>query len=162
MNLDPSSIQAIADRIRASAAFEEENRKRRHRALLSFAGNDDDWLFKTVARGPGEGGFGGSQPPEPAVPRSSARELEPPRGKAGRLNFALPTKRRKLAGGPAPRAAADRLAAGYQPAVLKVISYGHGVTRAAAIGQYIQKEGGVALETHDAASSRRRPPLPRK
>lgn len=149
MNLDQSSIQAIADRVRASAAFEEENRKRRHRGLLSFAGNDDDWLFKTVRGRKGEGGFGGSQPPEPAVPRSSARELEPPRGKAGRLNVALPTKRRKFAGGPAPRAAADRLAAGYQPAVLKVISYGHGVTRAAAIGQYIQKEG-VALETHDA------------
>lgn len=149
MNLDQSSIQAIADRIRARAAFEDENRKRRHRAMLSFAGNDDDWLLKTIRSRKGEGGFGASQPPEPAVPRSSARELEPPRGKAGRLNLALPTKRRKLAGGPRPRAAADRLAAGYQPAVLKVISYGHGVTRAAAIGRYIQKEG-VALETHDA------------
>lgn len=42
-----------------------------------------------------------------------------------------------------------KLAAGYQPAVLKVISYAHGVTRATATGQYIQKEG-VSLETHDA------------
>ncbi|MER9335300.1 hypothetical protein NKJ06_15080 [Mesorhizobium sp. M0293] len=149
MNLDQSSMQAIADRIRASAAFEEENRKRRRRALLSFAGNDDDWLFKTVRGRKGKDGLGASQPPEPAVPRSAPGELEPPRGKAGRLNLALPAKRRKLAGGPRPRAAADKLAAGYQPAVLKVISYGHGVTRAAAIGQYIQKEG-VALETHDA------------
>ncbi|TQI65259.1 type IV secretory pathway VirD2 relaxase [Bosea sp. AK1] len=43
---------------------------------------------------------------------------------------------------------AGLLAAGYQPAVLKVISYGHGVTRATAIGQYIQRDE-VALETHD-------------
>ncbi|WP_036239875.1 hypothetical protein, partial [Mesorhizobium sp. LSJC280B00] len=71
MNLDQSSIQAIADRIRASAAFEEENRKRRRRALLSFAGNDDDGLFKTVRGRKGEGGLGASQPPEPAVPRTS-------------------------------------------------------------------------------------------
>ncbi|RUW33994.1 hypothetical protein EOA37_30125, partial [Mesorhizobium sp. M2A.F.Ca.ET.015.02.1.1] len=88
MNLDQSSIQAIADRIRARAAFEDENRKRRHRAMLSFAGNDDDWLLKTIRSRKGEGGFGASQPPEPAVPRSSVRELEPPRGKAGRLNLA--------------------------------------------------------------------------
>ncbi|WP_027054593.1 relaxase/mobilization nuclease domain-containing protein [Mesorhizobium erdmanii] len=148
MNLDQSSIQAIEDRIRASAAFEDENRKRRNRAMLSLAANDDDWLL-TVRGRKEAGGFGGSQSPEPAVPRSSPRELEPPRGKAGRLNLPLPTNRRKLAGGLAPRAAADKLAAGYQPAVLKVISYGHGVARAAAIGQYIQKEG-VALETHDA------------
>ncbi|RVD04497.1 hypothetical protein EN749_35380, partial [Mesorhizobium sp. M7A.F.Ca.ET.027.02.1.1] len=124
MTLDQSTIQAIADRIRASAVFEEENRTRRHQSKLSFAANDDDWFVKTVRGRTGKDGFGGSQPPEPAVPRSSAQELEPPRGKAGRLNLALSTKRRKLAGGPAPRAAADRLAAGYQPAVLKVISYG--------------------------------------
>ena len=43
---------------------------------------------------------------------------------------------------------AGLLAAGYQPAVLKVISYGHGVARATAIGQYIQRDQ-AALETHD-------------
>ncbi|HEV7324891.1 MAG TPA: relaxase/mobilization nuclease domain-containing protein [Bosea sp. (in: a-proteobacteria)] len=41
-----------------------------------------------------------------------------------------------------------QLAAGYQPAVIKVVSYAHGVTRATATGQYVQRED-VPLETHD-------------
>ncbi|WFU07271.1 hypothetical protein QA648_34950 (plasmid) [Rhizobium sp. CB3171] len=65
------------------------------------------------------------------------------------MGLALPTKRPQVAGAASPSTTAGKLAAGYQPAVLKVISYGHGVTRATAIGQYIQKEG-VTLETHDA------------
>jgi type IV secretion system T-DNA border endonuclease VirD2 len=40
------------------------------------------------------------------------------------------------------------MTAGYQPAVIKVVSYARGVTRATATGQYIQREE-VALETHD-------------
>ena len=43
---------------------------------------------------------------------------------------------------------ARKLAAGYQPAVIKVVSYARGVARATATGQYIQREE-VALETHD-------------
>jgi type IV secretory pathway VirD2 relaxase len=43
---------------------------------------------------------------------------------------------------------ARQLAAGYQPAVIKVVSYARGVARAIATGQYVQREG-VALETHD-------------
>lgn len=43
---------------------------------------------------------------------------------------------------------ARKLAAGYQPAVIKVVSYARGVVRATATGQYIQREE-VALETHD-------------
>lgn len=43
---------------------------------------------------------------------------------------------------------ARKLAAGYQPAVVKVVSYARGVARATATGQYIQREE-VALETHD-------------
>ncbi|PZN94124.1 MAG: hypothetical protein DCF30_20850, partial [Hyphomicrobiales bacterium] len=43
---------------------------------------------------------------------------------------------------------ARRLAAGYQPAVVKVISYAHGAARATATGQYVQRDD-VALETHD-------------
>lgn len=43
---------------------------------------------------------------------------------------------------------ARQLAAGYQPAVIKVVSYARGVARAAATGQYVQRED-VALETHD-------------
>lgn len=43
---------------------------------------------------------------------------------------------------------ARQLAAGYQPAVIKVVSYARGVTRATATGQYVQRED-VPLETHD-------------
>lgn len=37
---------------------------------------------------------------------------------------------------------------GYQPAVVKVVSYAHGATRAAATAQYIERDE-VELETHD-------------
>ncbi|WP_296710675.1 relaxase/mobilization nuclease domain-containing protein [Rhodoblastus sp.] len=43
---------------------------------------------------------------------------------------------------------ARQLAAGYQPAVIKVVSYARGAARAMATGQYVQREE-VALETHD-------------
>ena len=43
---------------------------------------------------------------------------------------------------------ARQLAAGYQPAVIKVVSYARGATRATATGQYVQRED-VPLETHD-------------
>ncbi|MEH6953059.1 relaxase/mobilization nuclease domain-containing protein (plasmid) [Nitrobacter sp. NHB1] len=43
---------------------------------------------------------------------------------------------------------ARQLAAGYQPAVVKVLSYARGVTRATKTGQYVQRED-VPLETHD-------------
>jgi type IV secretion system T-DNA border endonuclease VirD2 len=43
---------------------------------------------------------------------------------------------------------ARQLAAGYQPAVIKVVSYARGVARATATGQYVQRED-VPIETHD-------------
>jgi len=43
---------------------------------------------------------------------------------------------------------ARQLAAGYQPAVVKVVSFARGVTRATATGQYVLRED-VPLETHD-------------
>jgi type IV secretory pathway VirD2 relaxase len=43
---------------------------------------------------------------------------------------------------------ARQLAAGYQPAVIKVVSYARGAARATATGQYVQRED-VPLETHD-------------
>ena len=43
---------------------------------------------------------------------------------------------------------ARKLAAGYQPAVIKVVSYARGAARATATGQYVQRDD-VALETHD-------------
>ncbi len=45
-------------------------------------------------------------------------------------------------------ARARQLASGYQPAVVKVLSYATGVTRATATGQYVQRED-VPVETHD-------------
>ncbi|WID99909.1 relaxase/mobilization nuclease domain-containing protein (plasmid) [Bosea vestrisii] len=52
----------------------------------------------------------------------------------------------RIEGGALSRA--RRLAAGYQPAVVKVISFAHGAPRATATGQYVQRDD-VALETHD-------------
>ena len=46
---------------------------------------------------------------------------------------------------------ARQIAAGYQPAVVKVVSYAHGVARASATACYVQRED-VALETHDGRS----------
>lgn len=45
-------------------------------------------------------------------------------------------------------ARAAALSAGYSPAVLKVVSYAHGVTRATSTAQYVQRDG-VQLETYD-------------
>jgi type IV secretory pathway VirD2 relaxase len=53
-----------------------------------------------------------------------------------------------VAGLSGPLGRARQLAAGYQPAVIKVVSYARGVTRATATGQYVQRED-VPLETHD-------------
>jgi type IV secretory pathway VirD2 relaxase len=51
-------------------------------------------------------------------------------------------------GGQAAVGRARQLAAGYQPAVIKVVSYARGAKRATATGEYVQRED-VALETHD-------------
>jgi len=45
-------------------------------------------------------------------------------------------------------ARAQKLASGYQPAVVKVLSYASGAARATATGQYVQRED-VPVETHD-------------
>jgi type IV secretion system T-DNA border endonuclease VirD2 len=48
----------------------------------------------------------------------------------------------------APVSTAALLARGYQPAVVKIVSYAHGVRRATASAQYIERDE-VELETHD-------------
>lgn len=53
-----------------------------------------------------------------------------------------------LAGGGDAVGRARMLAAGYQPAVVKVVSYASGVARTTATGQYVLRED-VPLETHD-------------
>ena len=52
------------------------------------------------------------------------------------------------AGSSASPTTASLLARGYQPAVVKVVSYAHGVTRATASAQYIERDE-VELETQD-------------
>jgi len=52
-----------------------------------------------------------------------------------------------IAGSSSPTTA-SLLARGYQPAVVKVVSYAHGVSRATASAQYIERDE-VELETHD-------------
>lgn len=52
------------------------------------------------------------------------------------------------AGNEAGLSSAALLARGYQPAVVKVISYAHGVTRATASAQYVERDE-VQLETHE-------------
>lgn len=72
-----------------------------------------------------------------------------PRGKAARSPGADEGREIAVsAGGAGVPGKAAMLAAGYQPAVIKVISYAHGVTRATATAQYVQRDD-VKLETHD-------------
>ena len=49
---------------------------------------------------------------------------------------------------PGSATTASLLARGFQPAVVKVVSYAHGVTRATASAQYVERDE-VELETHD-------------
>jgi type IV secretion system T-DNA border endonuclease VirD2 len=75
------------------------------------------------------------------------RRLESIRAKGGGgASPARSVRPDRIEGGALGRA--RRLAAGYQPAVVKVISYAHGFARATATGQYVQRDD-VALETHD-------------
>ncbi|PZR75576.1 MAG: hypothetical protein DI537_44930, partial [Stutzerimonas stutzeri] len=83
----------------------------------------------------------------------SRRLPETSGGSGARLAGSLPSaKAAPIAGGLGTGGGAlgraRQLATGYQPAVVKVVSYAHGVTRATATGQYVQRED-VPLETHD-------------
>jgi len=99
----------------------------------------------------------GEEPPAPVRSRF-ARDLEQrPRRRAAAAPVALPVVARPevattaSVGQVAPAAGASSaslLAQGYHPAVVKVISYGHGRTRASAMASYLQREE-VALETYD-------------
>ncbi|MFC6496009.1 relaxase/mobilization nuclease domain-containing protein [Ancylobacter dichloromethanicus] len=84
-----------------------------------------------------------------------SRSLEEASGGGGgaQLGCAHPSRSAPIGGGSggAGQGAVGRarqLAAGYQPAVVKVLSYAHGATRATRTGQYVQRED-VPLETHD-------------
>jgi type IV secretory pathway VirD2 relaxase len=98
----------------------------------TITGGRDEERFRTLPGASGGGAAGGG----PAA--TSPREAPIAGSLAGR------------GGGQGSDALgrARRLAAGYQPAVIKVVSYARGVARATATGQYVQREG-VPLETHD-------------
>ncbi|SDR63797.1 Type IV secretory pathway, VirD2 components (relaxase) [Rhizobiales bacterium GAS113] len=128
---------------RRSGLLDDENRARAgrvtplpkaplaHVVLRSFTitGQRDDERFRTLPEVSGRGGVGNAS----ALPNSAKSRIE------GGLSGGS-------GGGAVGRA--RLLAAGYQPAVIKVISYAHGVARATATGQYVQREE-VPVETHD-------------
>lgn len=140
MSVDQAVLDGMAMRVRARLAAEAENRLiRQSRAGEGYSVPRPS--FATRHGLPVGDGM-------PARPVASRFEVEdPPHGRAGRraAGGARASRLVPSAGAATP---AGLLAAGYQPAVLKVISYGHGVARATAIGQYIQRDQ-AALETHD-------------
>jgi len=69
-------------------------------------------------------------------------------GFGGAAGLGGPVGGSAFAGSSASPTTASLLARGYQPAVVKVVSYAHGVTRATASAQYIERDE-VELETHD-------------
>ena len=98
----------------------------------TITGSRDEERSRRLPTSSGGGGGGGG-----AIARSGARSA-PVGGSGG-------------GAGPGAGAALSRarqLAAGYQPAVVKVVSYASGVARATATGQYVLRED-VPLETHD-------------
>lgn len=142
MSVDQAVLDGTAMRMRARLAAEAKNRGiRQSRAGEGHSAPRPYFAAQRTHGLP----VGDGTPARPVASRFHVED--PPRGKAAwrttggvRALRLVPT-----AGAATP---AGLLAAGYQPAVLKVISYGHGVVRATAIGQYIQRDQ-AALETHD-------------
>ena len=95
----------------------------------TITGGRDEERARSLPASPGGGGGAASS----AAPRSGSA------ASAGGMS---------TGGGQAAVGRARQLAAGYQPAVIKVVSYARGAARATATGQYVQRED-VALETHD-------------
>lgn len=104
----------------------------------TITGDRDEERRRGLAR---IAGRGGRQEPGKSLPLAVV--TGGPAGDAAISGFA------SLGGaGAAPVSTAALLARGYQPAVVKVISYAHGVTRATASARYIERDE-VELETHD-------------
>lgn len=141
-----TAVRAAAQSRRQPRAFGGLDEERRRRAARmaplpkappadqvirgqTITGGRDEERFRSLpASSAGGGGVGGATSPRPAAQAPIARGF----GGAGQ--------------GAVGRA--RQLAAGYQPAVVKVLSYARGVTRATKTGQYVQRED-VSLETHD-------------
>ena len=162
MSIDQAALQIFAACLRAHAEVEEANRARRRRAAELF--DIASWSASAPrVRGTRSGNMGpaGEGPREVATAMFRTAQVSPldaspvrdaledaPRGKGAPRIGGPATSRPLVPGAGASASSATKLAAGYQPAVLKVISYGHGGARATAIGQYIQRDE-AALETHE-------------
>lgn len=143
MSVDPAGLQGMATRMRGRLAEEATSRARRQQRSGEGA-----FGARSFAAGWHGSGLPVGDVAAPRVAASRFRLEDPPRGRGapGMARGAAASRRLAPSGDRASTAAL--LASGYQPAVLKVISYGHGIARATAIGQYIQRDE-AALETHD-------------
>ena len=108
--------------------------ERAHEAIRgqTITGRRDEERFRRLPSSSG-GGAGGR-----AAARATARSASVVGGGGGGAG----------AGSGSAVVRARQLAAGYQPAVVKIVSYARGVARATATGQYVLRED-VPLETHD-------------
>lgn len=127
---------------RAFGGLDEERRRRAARTAplpkappadqvirgQTITGGRDEERSRTLPASSAGGGGGGGTSPRPAARSPIAGGF----GGAGQ--------------GAVGRA--RQLASGYQPAVIKVLSYAHGTVRVTKTGQYAQRED-VPLETHD-------------
>ena len=75
------------------------------------------------------------------LPNASGKAQRRPPAEAGKAGVAIGR-------GASTKARAAALASGYQPAVVKVVSYAHGAARASATANYVDREDAV-LETHE-------------
>jgi len=94
----------------------------------TITGGRDEERSRSLPASSAGGGGGGGTSPRPAAPAPVAGDFG--------------------GGGKGAVGRARQLASGYQPAVIKVLSYAHGTVRATKTGQYALRED-VPLETHD-------------
>ena len=94
----------------------------------TITGGRDEERSRSLPGSSAGGGGGGATSPCPSAPAPIAGGLS--------------------GGGQGAAGRARQLASGYQPAVVKVLSWAHGTVRATKTGQYAQRED-VPLETHD-------------
>lgn len=129
-------------RLRSFNGLEEEPRRRSARVPplpkappadqiirgQTITGGRDEERLRSLPASSAGGGGGGAAPARPAAQ--------------------VPIVGGFSGGGPGAVGRARQLAAGFQPAVVKVLSYAHGAVRATKTGQYVQRDD-VPLETHD-------------
>jgi type IV secretory pathway VirD2 relaxase len=104
---------------------------------VTITGERDEERARSIPATSGGGGAGPGASPSRGAPNPISGGFSAGASGAGMSS-----------GGGGPLGRARQLAAGYQPAVIKVVSYARGAARATATGQYVQRED-VPLETHD-------------